>query len=179
MNERFNLRSVKFICKYWLNVEWFLKIEDDEEFMTVIRKCSSKLEILYLLGALHHIHQENRKLWPYNELLEICAETREDCEGLTVPVVYGSDDQNRLLESSVFIAPQYASPQKDIRHDFAFFVDQFIAPNKTRPMVFLCAVEIDGRNAHKHRRDKDDLRDSGLSYPVVRAAEELTEEQTW
>ncbi len=72
--------------------------------------------------------------------------------------------------------PQYKSPEKQITYDIAiFYGDDNGSPKWSLKYV----VEVDGYGVHKDRRVKDELRDSNLSYEILRFREESSDPKNW
>lgn len=181
-----NHKNFTYLCRQMLEIDWVPPLDSDA--LSLLDRCDSKLEVMFIAGAFHFIKtmQENfygGKHDPSLHLANIDFNGRayqgiwyvEPWEGW---YIFDDDEDCELNSgpSAVAFVPQMKSPEKDITHDIGIFYGD---DNGSPTWTFSKAIEIDGYAVHKDRRDKDRMRDSGLSYPVLRFAEENTDIRTW
>lgn len=175
--------NIDYICKNMLNLDWSPEIST--EAAEILDLCDSTLEKMYILGACHFIEKiglEGNGAAPINLSESVVSIDGEIYRGIWVLEPWSGwylDELPQELQSgpsALLFVPQYKSPEKKITHDFAlFYGDDNGSPKWTRKHV----IEIDGYGVHKERREKDSLRDSSLSYDVVRFYEETDDPREW
>ena len=166
-----NENQVRYICEQMMGVHWVPNISS--EVFDVVRKCDSKLELMYLLGVGFHIYENALKHGnghdEYPAIMK--GELSDGQDGVWfVEPWFGYCPACGNGPSALMFVPQYKSPEKDIHHDFGVFTAGDNGAHSG--WNFQYAVEIDGYGVHKDRRKSDEFRDRGLSYPIYRYYEE-------
>ncbi len=174
--------DIEYICRYMLNIDWRPYLKRPDEVLSILTRCQSKLEIMCILGMGYYFYKKAREFNPYNSFNNyplITAATFKKQQGIDISSVFLGHEDDWYGPFSVFILPQFPSPQKPIHHDLGLYFEYDDGRMKHSWLEFICAVEIEGYGVHRNRREKDKLRLSGLSYPVIRVYEEQTEPHNW
>jgi hypothetical protein len=173
-------QQLQYICRQMLHVDWSPKLS--EQALNILSRCDSRLEQMFILGALHYIERTGRHADGPDVLTIRTSDVKFNDEkyvGLWVQEPwFGWYREGRVWggPSALLMVPQLRSPSKDIRHDFGLFYGD---DNGSPKWTFRHAVEVDGYAVHEARREKDELRDSDLSYSVLRFHEEQDKPLEW
>lgn len=165
----------------WMGV-WYWELskygKDAEAIVDVFNKCQSKLEAMYLFGALAqigidtHPHKRDDRLYRYE--FEYRGEL---VTGIWVPEPWTIFEANGCDggPSSMTIVPQAPFGPR-YHHDFLIFSDNDNGSGGGQPWF---AVEVDGTKWHQGHEKKDAYRDSLCSYPVLRLRQEHESPSMW
>lgn len=158
--------------------------EIDDYAFSILNKCDSLTEKLYIVGAAYYIEQirENHNGTMQGQQLQITGceieynqETYEAIwfvspwDGWFASWIHGGP-------SALAFVPQLPFHDDNFHHDFGVF---YSSDNAGGDWHFKCALEIDPKHTHADRRDKDAYRDSVVDYPVVRINDEIHDEKSW
>lgn len=156
----------------------------DDYAFSILNKCDSLTEKLYIVGAAYFIEQirENFNGSMQGQQVQITG-----CEiqynQRTYEAIWFMCPWDGWFASSIHggpsalaFVPQLKFPNHDYHHDFGVF---YSSDNNGADWGFKCAVEIDPKHTHEDRRDKDAYRDSVVGYLVVRINDEIHDEKSW
>ena len=170
--------DIKYICSSMMGVDWVPSFLGNRDVHRILSTCQSKLEVIYFLGILYYLHSNG-----YQDGNGSMGKSYPSCwsaivdghEGLWISEPFRGGRWGKGL-STLFVVPQYPSPDKPIHHDFGFFTSN----NSDRcDLYFLAAIEIEGYAIHKQRREVDEARFADLSYQVIQVFEETSEPLYW
>lgn len=173
-------RDVSYICEHMLHIKWRPQL--NMPALEILSKTDSKLEQMFFLGAWHFIEQQG-KLSGGSDSISVTT-SKVEVRGRQYTGLWLLAPWHGWYKSTgpwggpsaLAFVPQFESPEKAITHDFGLFYGN----DNGRPEWRLrAAVEVDGYGVHKERRDLDGLRDTGLSYPVMRFREETDKPLDW
>lgn len=177
-----DIKQIKYVCEQMLQIKWEPKLDDAA--LTTLDLCDSTLEVMYFLGACHFIEGMTKK--HTGTTLTIKTSTvqygGQRYTGIWILEPWNAwyldelPPEQRSGPSALLFVPQLRSSQKDITHDFGLFYGN---DNGSPTWRFAHAIEVDGYGAHTERRTKDQLRDTGLDYPVLRFFEETDKPLEW
>ncbi|WP_409279474.1 hypothetical protein [Pseudomonas defluvii] len=171
-------QDVDYICKQMLHLDWSPVL--DPKALEVLARCDSTLEQMFILGAYDFI----RRRCPSVPKLSTSSVRigAANYEGIWIWEPWFAWDLDELPQdkrggpSALLFVPQFESLEKSITHDLALFYGDDNGSPKWRLKHI---IEIDGYGVHKDRREKDGLRDFGLSYSVNRFYEETDKPLNW
>lgn len=173
-----NQQDIFYICRNMLHIAQPPLL--DSRVLEVLGRCDSKLEVMFILGAWDFIRQ--RCPCTPNISTSTVRIGARAYRGVWFWEPWFAWDLDELPEnkrggpSAILLVPQFESSEKKITHDLAlFYGDDNGSPKWTLKHV----VEIDGYGVHKERREKDEVRDIGLSYKVHRFYEETDKPLDW
>jgi hypothetical protein len=182
MEKPVTLGEIEYICRYMLGLDWRPYLRRTDEVLSILSRCQSKLEIMCILGMGYYFYKEARKFNPYYSFDKYPLFTTgilKGQQGIDISSVFLGYEYDWYGPFSVFIIPQFPSPQKPIHHDLGLYFEYDDGRMKHSWLEFICAVEIDGYGVHRKRRQEDERRLSGLPYPIIRVYEEQTEPHNW
>ena len=166
-----------------MGLDWRPKISPDAQ--EVLEKCGSSLGQMYILGACHSMANTGLEYSHCSQLQIKTADLLVDNRNYTGILVVQPWEGWYLPEflqglrrepPALLFVPQYNSPEKDIIHDLAlFYGDDKVRPSWSRRHV----IEITAHGVDGDSREKEILRDSGLSYRVERLYEEVDNPKRW
>lgn len=173
-----NNRDIEYTCKQMLNIEWVPKLS--LECLEIISRCDSKLEQMFILGACDFIRRRcETPPTLSNSIVQLNGHKYSGIWFLEPWFGWRLDDlppEKQSGPSALMFVPQFKSPEKEITHDLAIFYGD---DNGSPTWKLKHVVEIDGYGVHQDRRDKDALRDDGLSYKIHRLYEETDKPLEW
>jgi len=157
----------------------------DDYAFSILNKCDSLTEKLYIVGAAYYIEQIRGK---HNGSLQGLQLQITGCE-----IQYNQKTYEAIWfvcpwdgwfasavgggPSALAFVPQLKFLGHDYHHDFGVFYGE--SDGGGAPWNFKCAIEIDPKHTHEDRRDKDAYRDSVVDYLVVRINDEIYDEKSW
>lgn len=171
-------KDIDYICNHMLNIGWSPKL--DAKALEVLARCDSKLEVMFILGAIDFIRQHCPDVPKLSTSSVRVGERTYEGIWLWEPwFAWDLDDlpaDRRGGPSALLFVPQFESSEKKITHDLALFYGD---DNGSPRWSLKHLVEIDGYAVHEDRREKDVSRDVGLSHRVNRFYEENDKPLDW
>ncbi|MFD1214972.1 hypothetical protein [Microbulbifer celer] len=172
------INDVKYICRDLLKIDWIPELGPDA--LEVLSRCDSKLEMMYLLGACDFIRRQSEFQPTFTtSVVNLYGKSYEGIWFFEPWFGWYLDDISDDRQggpSALLFVPQFKSPEKEITHDLALFYGD---DNGSPTWSLKHLIEIDGYGVHSSRRDKDSMRDNGLSYTVHRFYEETDDPLDW
>lgn len=154
--------QVPYVCKSMLDIPNIFKY-DSEMMNNVLHHCDSKLEFMFMLGSFFQVGIASPGHW-----CEIVSYPDNEMIGTWVLDPWPLwEERGKVGPSALAFVCQY--PFEYGHHDFGVFYGD---DNGNPGWEFQYAIEVDGYQTHKDRREKDAYRDASVSYPVYRFYEE-------
>jgi hypothetical protein len=185
-----NEGQIKYICKQMMGTDWLPKLSDD--VLLVIGKCDSKLEVMYLLGAIKQLDD----LFGVNRIAYCSLGVSQDWDNIAILLnncygtitVFDDNGKNEYVRidcDCVIFRPQQ-SDTGGIHRDFGIYTaclyhqdGDVFSSYDYEVLMRILSVEIDGYATHKNRRLLDVARDSNPTYKVIRLFEESSKPDDW
>jgi len=117
MEKPVTLRDIENICRYMLEIDWKPYLRRADEVLRILSRCQSKLEIMCILGLAYYFYKEARRYNPYYSFDEyplITAGNFKGEQGIDIRSVFLGHQSDWYGPFSVFLIPQFPSPQKPI-----------------------------------------------------------------
>lgn len=173
-----NNKDVEYICNQMLKISWSPNFEPD--VLDVLEKCDSKLEQMFILGACYFLkeHCENEH-WITTSVVQHGSRLYTGIWYIEPWFGWHLEELPQKIQigpSALLFVPQLKSSEKELTHDIGLFYGDDNGSPKWR---LAHAVEIDGYAVHQDRREKDQLRDEGLTYSLMRFYEESDDPLEW
>jgi hypothetical protein len=176
-----NQTNLSYICSDLLEIDWKPRINDNA--LQILDKCDSKLETMFLVGALYFLDRacikagmQGLEIYLRSSSVSYNNETIQGiCIWETWPLWIEEIGEDVGPQSIMFV-PQLKFGS-DYHQDFGIFYGaNHCNPNDWRLMY---GAEVDGYKVHKKRRKIDQYRDSLVNYSVIRLLEEVHNPLTW
>ena len=174
--------NINGLIKTAFEIDWEPDISEDA--LSILNKCGSTTEILYLLGAAYYIEQTRDKY-------------KGECSGQPLPIISCVIEHNNITYEGIWflcpwggwlsgmgagptacvLVPQLQFPNVNYHHDFGLFYGE--SDGGGAPWHFKCAIEIDPKATHGERQDKDAYRDQLVDYDVIRVCDDNHDYLSW